>query len=665
MKKIVYRSAVLAVLVALCAFIIALADNTVADGDGVTPVADNILSLGTVCLNSTTVDTALVAVSRNGNYGSTNVFKKGSEVTISVKSVSGSGLSASMAANKITLPDDWNLVINNTMSAAVTSNITFTAGSLGAFSGSVTYQGTGVRDDDTTLTRDNTMTVTANVVDCTPAKLATTTTVTCDGGPFTYTGAAIEPCMAVVTASDGLNQTLPVTYANNTNAGTATASASFAGNDSYEPSSDSTTFTIDKADPTCSISGYTGDYDGEEHGATGACTGVLNETLAGLDLGATFKDVPGGTAHWAFTDGTGNYNDDSGSVAIVINKAATTTTVTCGTGPFTYTGAAITPCSAKVTGPGGLDETLTVTYEDNINAGTATASASYAESANYLASSDSTTFTIDKADTTTTVTCIAGPFTYTGSAIEPCTAKVTGPGGLDETLTVTYEDNINAGTATASASYAESANYLASSDSKTFTIHKALLTVTADDKTIIFGQPLPEFTFQYSGFVGGEDAGVIDTPPTCGVGSIQMYGSFPIVCSGGSDNNYDFDYVNGTLTVVKWNLLGFYQPVDMDKLNTVKGGSTVPLKFEVFAGSLELTDTSAVKSLQAYQVACTFEGNEDAIETVSTGGTSLRYDSTSGQFIFNWQTPKKPGACYKVTLTTLDGSTLSANFKLK
>ena len=46
-------------------------------------------------------------------------------------------------------------------------------------------------------------------------------------------------------------------------------------------------------------------------------------------------------------------------------------------------------------------------------------------------------------------------------------------------------------------------------------------------------------------------------------------------------------------------------------------------------------------------------------------GTSLRYDTTAGQFVQNWATPKKPGTCYTVTMTTQDGSTKSANFILK
>ena len=47
------------------------------------------------------------------------------------------------------------------------------------------------------------------------------------------------------------------------------------------------------------------------------------------------------------------------------------------------------------------------------------------------------------------------------------------------------------------------------------------------------------------------------------------------------------------------------------------------------------------------------------------GQTTLRYDSTSGQFIQNWQTPTIAGACFKVTMTTQDISTLVAYFKFK
>ncbi len=156
-------------------------------------------------------------------------------------------------------------------------------------------------------------------------KADTTTTVTCPAS-VTYNGTAQEPCTAAVTGPGGLNEPLTVNYTNNTNAGTATASATYAGGANYNGSSDSTTFTINKADATCTVSGWTGIYDGNPHGATGTCTGVVGETLSGLNLGATFTNVPGGTAYWTFTDETGNYNDQSGSVAIVINARPITVT---------------------------------------------------------------------------------------------------------------------------------------------------------------------------------------------------------------------------------------------------------------------------------------------------------------------------------------------------
>ncbi|GGB89851.1 hypothetical protein N798_03660 [Knoellia flava TL1] len=119
-------------------------------------------------------------------------------------------------------------------------------------------------------------------------------------------------------------------------------------------------------------------------------------------------------------------------------------------------------------------------------------------------------------------------------------------------------------------------------------------------------------------------------------------------------------------TVLAWTLKGFYQPVDMNGvLNTVKNGSTVPLKFEVFSGSTELTDTSVVQSFKVTNMSCSTNVATDDIELTTSGSTVLRYDATGGQFIQNWQTPKSPGSCYLVTMTTQDGSKISANFKLK
>jgi hypothetical protein len=129
-------------------------------------------------------------------------------------------------------------------------------------------------------------------------------------------------------------------------------------------------------------------------------------------------------------------------------------------------------------------------------------------------------------------------------------------------------------------------------------------------------------------------------------------------------------------TVRSWTMTGFYQPVDMNGVyNTVKSGATVPLKFEVFKGAspnlTELTDTLSTiggnSDVKVSTSTCEASAAFDDVETTVSGNTVLRYDTTSGQFVFNWQTPKnKAGSCYKVTIPTKDGvSSLTAYFKLK
>ena len=138
------------------------------------------------------------------------------------------------------------------------------------------------------------------------------------------------------------------------------------------------------------------------------------------------------------------------------------------------------------------------------------------------------------------------------------------------------------------------------------------------------------------------------------------------VTASATDNAGNSATASSSYTVLAWTLSGFSSPVDMNGVwNTVKGGSTVPLKFEVFAGATELTATSVVKSFVQTKINCDISGTIDEIEVTTTGGTSLRYDATAGQFIQNWQTPKQAGACYRVTMTTQDGSSLVALFKLR
>jgi hypothetical protein len=231
---------------------------------------------------------------------------------------------------------------------------------------------------------------------------------------------------------------------------------------------------------------------------------------------------------------------------------------------------------------------------------------------------------------------------------------------VNVTSSLVYANNVNAGTATADASWGGDGNHFGSSGSGSFTINKANATCTVTGYSVYYDMAPHTATGSCTGVMGETLAG------------LDLSGTTRTIVGSGSDI-WKFTDVTGNYNdtegavndaILAWTLSGFYRPVDMNGiLNTVKGGSTVPLKFEVFAGTTELTDTVIVSTL-VKQVTCNAT-IEDTIEVLATGGTSLRYDWTSGQFIFNWQTPKLPGKCYSVTLTTLDGSSITALFKLK
>lgn len=97
------------------------------------------------------------------------------------------------------------------------------------------------------------------------------------------------------------------------------------------------------------------------------------------------------------------------------------------------------------------------------------------------------------------------------------------------------------------------ANYNLTFASADLSINKAVLTVTADAQTKLYGAANPILTYQYSGWVNGVET--IDTPPTASTtvtasSSAGLY-SNSIALFSGLDNNYSFNYVAANFTVTK------------------------------------------------------------------------------------------------------------------
>ena len=96
-------------------------------------------------------------------------------------------------------------------------------------------------------------------------------------------------------------------------------------------------------------------------------------------------------------------------------------------------------------------------------------------------------------------------------------------------------------------------NYSFSLTNGTLTVGKALLIVTADNQSRLYGQTNPVFTVQYSGFVDGDTVSVLSGAPglTTVADTNTPAGNYGIVATNGSLNatNYALSFVNGALTI--------------------------------------------------------------------------------------------------------------------
>ena len=233
-----------------------------------------------------------------------------------------------------------------------------------------------------------------------------------------------------------------------------------------------------KLDAQATALGGSFSFDNLPHGGNGSCLPSSLTPVLTYSPGGSGAPVNAGSYTVTATcggDGT-DYNPVSATADITISRVGSVTTVSCPSA-VPYTGAAVTPCTATVTGAGGLTTTAPITYTGNVLVGTASALALFGGGPNHTGSAGSTTFQIATAPAAIQVTC--DDATYTGAPITSCTASVTGPGGSLTTLPdIAYANNTNAGTATATVAFGGDQYVAAGTGTATFTILKAPTTTT-------------------------------------------------------------------------------------------------------------------------------------------------------------------------------------------
>ncbi len=282
---------------------------------------------------------------------------------------------------------------------------------------------------------------------------------------------------------------------------------------------------------TLTPSGTVNDGNGG-HNYTYTFVAVSTGTITPALLTVTAKNdgkAYGQTLTFAGTEFTtsGLVNGDTVS-SVTLNSPGAAATVTVAGSPYS-----ITVSSAAGTGLGNY----TITYINGqltVNPAALTITAknagkTYGQTLT-LAGTEFTTSGLVNGDTVSTVTLTSpGAAATAGAAGSPYAIAVSNAGGTGlGNYTITYAPG-------------------------TLTVTPATLTITAGDATKVYGAALPALTASYSGFVNGDTAASLATPPslstTATATSPVVSGGYPITASGAVDPNYAITYVAGTLTV--------------------------------------------------------------------------------------------------------------------
>ncbi len=263
----------------------------------------------------------------------------------------------------------------------------------------------------------------------------------------TYTGSAIVPVpvlkwngMTLVNGTD-----YSVTYTNNVNTGTATATITGKGN--YRGSLTRTFRILRKSISADFVRAIADEvYNRNAHEPALTVTWNGNTLVKGTDYTAVYQDnVNAGTASVTIT-GTGNYQGAASITFKILPKPLEDGFVSA-IADQTYTGSPVTPDPALSWNGISLQKgtEYTVSYEQNIKVGTATAV--FTGKGNYT-STVRRSFRIVHCSISTAVVSDIPGMPYTGSAITPQIVVSANGTALTEGVdfTVTFQNNVNVGT---------------------------------------------------------------------------------------------------------------------------------------------------------------------------------------------------------------------------
>jgi hypothetical protein len=660
---------------------VALADNTVADGDGVVPVTNQNMSFGSVNCGVATDKSAPIAIQRNGAAGSTNVFANGSTVKVSVVSVTGAGLTATITDDTIVLPSTWGSLANNSISSdTATSKVTINSSTPGAGSGTVMYRATGQNTSGDTITRDDSMTVSWNTGTCTPAdttppEISHTLNPASPNGEngwyksnvsLTWTVTENESPASLV--KDGcVNQNITGDQAATTYACSAESDGGSAG---------PVNVTI-KRDATKPVVSVTGPQAGETYnfGTVPAAGCETTDATSGVQTNAT-ASTSGGPIGSVTTTCSGA-KDNAGNT----NQASVTYTVVDPTPPeIDY---ALDP-PAPDGSNGWYKSDVSLTWTVTENESTASLVKSGCNDQSITADQQETTYScsatsdggsadpvavkIKRDAHAPALDCAPGPSGWQASnVVLACTAVDEGPSGLANAPEASFQLSTNVLVGSETSNAQTGSKTVTDSAGNPGTIGPFSFMVDRKGPTVSCDSPAPSFLLNQSpanvtgtaadGGSGPASQSLSKPADTSSVGggkTVTLTGSDAVGNQGSAACSYGVGY--------KFD--GFYAPVDNNHvLNGVKAGQAIPLKWRLLdATNNPVTGLSSVK-VTVEGLNCALGTTTDAVEEYAAGASGLQ-NLGNGYYQFNWKSPSTYAkSCKTLNLDLGEGGPRTALFQ--
>lgn len=507
---------------------------------------------------------------------------------------------------------------------------------------------------------------------------ATATLSVKSGADLTYTGSEIKP--VTVTYSDNWGGTgadykpndAKISYSNNTNVGTATAELTIGG------ATAAVDFRITEGDMTADVtaSDYIGTYDGDSHEITVTAPAGAS-VMYGINAGTYgFAHLPQDTVgtHIVYYQVTKpNYKTVTGSAKVIINaRSISDAAVTLDSTALTYTGSVQTKGVSKVTVTAdGKPLTLTAGTDYTISDNQGTDAKSYTMTltgkGNYTGTKK-VDFTIAaKPLTAGMVTVAAGPHYYTGNAVTPAVTVKDGDRTLtaDTDYTVSYNDNINVGTAKVTVT--GKSNYTGTA-SQTFTIQYGSLPTGKELTDYVTVSPAPT-----DDWYGAE---ITLTPKNgCEVGETPSgIGSTGVIVSGetGTDGTTKTIYVkdeNGHIyqTAFPYKLDKTPPVIDLSNMSVTNGTkglwNWIIGKKSMIIHIPETDITDALSGIKEVTYTAVPDDGAQQTQTIRVKGDSYEI-SLNAEFsgIIKLTAQDKAGNSTEVSLTTAGGKVVAEDY---